>query len=127
MKDDCFHPFNAASHDTDSDFNFDDVGNALELSAVQKRLLNLYLRDICLKIWFTSDDGEKEPRFELCCFWDEFVCTVASVRLDFFLDYTFAQRNELGDEAEISALQNLRDKIDEAIALRKREPVGNDD
>ena len=118
---DCFHPFQAA-RESDGDFDFDNVVNNLELSNLQQRLLDLYLRDISLKIWFTTEGGGKEPHFELCCFWDEFTCTVASVRLDFFLDLAFAERNVIGDEAEISALQNLRDKIDEAIALRK-EPV----
>lgn len=119
MIDGSFYLFERA-HDDDSDFNFEDVAGALELNGLQKRLLDNFLRNICFRIWFTEDDDTKNPHFEVVCFWDEFECTISAITLDFLLDYAFAQRNDIGDKAEIAALQNLRDKIDAAIALRKQ-------
>jgi hypothetical protein len=115
-----FYPFEAVVS-SKSDFDMDELAKALELSSLQKQLLWEFLCRMEIQIWFVDDENEpKNPRFELLVFWEPCdMGVVAEIDLDRLLETTFERCNQIGDENEIAALENLRRKIDEAIELRK--------
>jgi hypothetical protein len=104
-----------------SDF---DVGGALaelDLSRPQLALLKCMLESIELRIWF--DDKEDVPTLELVVFWENIGDvdeTVATRDLLPIFEHAFDERNVIGDEEEIVALEKFRNVIDAAIEVRLR-------
>jgi hypothetical protein len=106
------HPFRG------SDF---DVGQALaelDLSRPQLGLLKRMLDGLEIGIWF--DETAEEPRIEITVVWtdvgDE---EVATMNLLPAFEYGVNERNVIGDEEEIVALEKFRNVIDAAIAARR--------
>lgn len=106
------------------DFQIELLQDYLELNDLQRKLLDWTLKDLELRIWF-SESGEDEDRcqyLELAVYWDCFDVAVAQVNLTSWLEKALKGRNDIGDDAEIKVLENLKQVIDAAITERKENP-----
>jgi hypothetical protein len=109
-------------------FPFDDVGAAhdigellesLDLSKVRSALLWQLLRRFEIQAWFDEDDNGRNPRLAIATFWD--MNHVASMPLAELLDQIVTFDNAIGLEKEITALAELKNLIEQAIASRQQQ------
>jgi hypothetical protein len=116
---DNFHPFVRSS------FDLGLLLKQLDLSQPQDALLRRLLRELEVHIWFTDvNDDDKTPDNHLaaCVWWegrDGALNLVSKANLADWLRGALVERNIIGDEAEIEALEKLKAVIDEAIAVRR--------
>jgi hypothetical protein len=117
--DDSIYPFR------NSDFAIDEVLDELALSKPRLGLLKRMLNELAVTIWFSTGDNGSSPFVELLVFWEdsEIDSLVSKTDLPSFLERVFNQRNELGDEEEIIALEKLKAVIDAALKTRRDDPI----
>lgn len=119
---DSFYPFDDAGRRSDGDFAIDNIASHLELNNLQKRLLLRWLQEIELKLWFSHEKDESNPRLDIAVFTDDtdgtgsFVADVNVLRL---FNGAVDVFNQIGDALEIQALEELKVAIEAAITARK--------
>ena len=105
----------------ESDFDFDDLAESLDLNAPQGGLLRYQLNDFEIAIWFNDRDGEP-PYLEIVTFWEH--SHLASIPLAKMLDAEHLSDDQIEDAAEIVALEKLKEAIDGAIERRRTKLAG---
>lgn len=123
MKRASFYPFRDIEIEG-TDMQFDCMADDLGLTRTQKALLWRQFRDMEICFWFGNHDARDKkmiPTLEVIAFWD---CnTISSADLIGKLEIYFREnRNEIGDEGEIVALNRLKAVIDAAISEREKVP-----
>jgi hypothetical protein len=97
-------------------FDYDELAKRLELNALQKQLLWLFLCRINIQVWFEEENMISQLRLNV--FWDEE--PVADVGLARLLGDLFESDGQIDDEKEITALEKLKTIIDHGIELREQ-------
>jgi hypothetical protein len=97
-------------------FDYDEVAKRLELNALQKQLLWLFLCQINIQVWFEEENMISQLRLNV--FWESE--PVADVGLARLLGDLFESDGQIDDEKEITALEKLKTIIDHGIELREQ-------
>ncbi len=115
-----FHPF-GETMDDGIDFDIDEVGEKIGLTAPQTLLLSYMLRDIDMRVHYTNDEKDQaNPRLELIMFWDDKV--VAHCNLNTLMNETLEGKYlHIDNDQEIEALEKLKARIEKAIEAHKVE------
>ena len=122
-----FFPFVARRTDL-ADWTLEPIIEEMGLSKLQGFYLRKLLESMELSIWFdeqTGNTGDKHQTVELRMYLDcgdEEAMIVSFVDLVPWLEYALEDRDIIGDEAEIAALEKLKRVIDQAISIRRKQP-----